>query len=359
MKVAIIGIVGVPACYGGYESLVENLLTYKEREDIEYTIYCSSKAYDNRLKTYKGAKLIYLPLNANGAQATIYDIVSLVHAYFTSDKMLVLGCFSSIILPITKLLSAKNVIINLDGLDDKREKFNSFKKKIINFGRKCAAKYAHVCISDNQGIVDYAKQVFNRDSLLIEYGGDNAKIIRNDNKLFLKYGLKRDGYCFKVARIEPENNIELILKAFANMPNEQLVIVGNWDKNDFGKNMKQIYEAYPNIKILNPIYESEEINLLRSNCKIYIHGHSAGGTNPSLVEAMNLEIPIIAYNVIYNRETTENQAYYFKSEDELKEKVKTLSLDIDLRRDIGYKMYEIAKRRYTWKIIVRKYENLF
>ena len=100
--------------------------------------------------------------------------------------------------------------------------------------------------------------------------------------------------------------------------------------------MKTEYSAYKNIMMLNPIYDALEINLLRSNCKIYIHGHSAGGTNPSLVEAMNLHLPIITYGVVYNRETTENQALYFEDA-----------------------MYAIARRRYLWSIICMKYERLF
>lgn len=359
MKIAIIGTVGVPACYGGYETLVENLLDYKQKADICYQIYCSSKSYKEKKKEYKGAKLVYLPFKANGAQATIYDILSLIHGYFTCDKMLVLGCFSSIILPITKMFSSKKVIINLDGLDDQREKFNSIKQKIIGFGRKCAAKYAHVCISDNQGIVDYSKRVYNRDSILIEYGGDNAYPVLDDIKLYHKYGLKPREYSFKVARIEPENNIELILQCYSMIPTEKLVIVGNWKKSTFGQQMLKKYGSSSNIILLDPIYESNEINLLRYNCKLYIHGHSAGGTNPSLVEAMNLGLPIIAYGVIYNKETTEHKAYYFESADQLKDIVETLSKHEFLRRKLGMEMKSIATRRYTWKIITEKYENLF
>lgn len=109
----------------------------------------------------------------------------------------------------------------------------------------------------------------------------------------------------------------MILQAFAQLPEEKLVLVGNWSRSEFGKRMKTEYSAYKNIMMLNPIYDALEINLLRSNCKIYIHGHSAGGTNPSLVEAMNLHLPIITYGVVYNRETTENRALYFEDAESL------------------------------------------
>ncbi len=358
-KVAIIGTVGVPACYGGYETLVENLLTYKQNDDIEYQVYCSSKVYKNRSKTYKGAKLVYVPFNANGVQAVIYDSISLIHAYFTCNQILSLGTVGCFILPLFKLFSRKKIFINLDGLDNNRAKFNSFSQMMIGAARWLAAKFATTCISDNQGIKDYAKEVYKRDSVLIEYGGDNATRVENNEKLQSKYGLTPQGYCFKVARIEPENNIEMILEAFSRIPNEQLVLVGNWNRSEFGRTMRSKYGKFANIKMWDPIYEPEEINLLRSNCKLYIHGHSAGGTNPSLVEAMNLGLCIIAYDVIYNRETTEHKALYFEDVVSLINSVSKLSSSHTQQSAIRDDMKEIATRRYTWKTITNKYELLF
>lgn len=360
-KVGIIGTVGVPACYGGYETLVENLLDYKQNPELEYQVYCSSKSYKEKKSEYKGAKLRYIPFNANGTQAPIYDTLSLLHAYFSCDIILSLGTVGSFILPFMKLFSKKKVIFNLDGLDNERAKFSSFSQKVIGKARKIAAKYGDVCISDNQGIKDYAQRVYKRDSVLIEYGGDQAKPIKNIQKLCEKYGLRPFEYSFKVARIEPENNIETILEAYSELPDEYLVVVGNWNRSEFGRTMKGKFSEYRNIRMMDPIYEPSEINLLRSNCKLYIHGHSAGGTNPSLVEAMNLGLPIIANGVVYNRETTENKAKYFSDHDKdsLKKQVVSLSKDDKARNEIAIDMAEIAKRRYTWKRIANLYEKLF
>ena len=121
--------------------------------------------------------------------------------------------------------------------------------------------------------------------------------------------------------------------------------------------MKKKYAGYPNILILGHIYNTENINLLRSNCKLYIHGHSVGGTNPSLVEAMNLHLPIIAFDVIYNKETTENKALYFKDIAALLNLINTLN--ISKLNEIADAMKEIAERRYKWATICKKYESLF
>lgn len=355
-RIAIIGTVGVPANYGGYETLVENLLDKKINADIRYQIYCSSNAYKKKSPEYKGAKLVYLPLNANGWQAVIYDSASLVHAFCTCDEVLALGTVGCFILPFLRFFSKKKVVINLDGLDDQRAKFNRFSQCVIGMARRLAAKYADTCISDNQGIKDYALKVYHRDSVLIEYGGDNAFPVDDNKKLQEKYGLQKGEYCFKVARIEPENNIEMILSAFAELPDERLVLVGNWQRNEFGRRMRTEYARYRNILTMDPIYDATELNLLRSNCKLYIHGHSAGGTNPSLVEAMNLRLPIIAYGVIYNRETTEHQALYFEDKESLVESIR--SIDGKKRETIAAAMYAIARKRYLWSIICAKYENM-
>ena len=359
MKVAMIGTVGVPAKYGGYETLVDNLIDKKINPEIQYIVYCSSKAYERekRIDTYKGAKLVYWPMNANGWQSILYDSISLVHAYFVSDVILSLGTVGSFILPILRLFSRKKIIVNLDGLDNRRAKFNHFSQCIIGAARRLAAKYADICISDNQGIKDYVLKTYNRNSELIEYGGDNAFQVEDDEKLRKKYSLERAQYCFKVARIEPENNIEMLLQAFAQLPEETLVLVGNWNRSKFGRRMMAEYTKYKNIKLFNPIYDALEINLLRSNCKFYIHGHSAGGTNPSLVEAMNLHLPIIAYDVVYNKETTEYKALYFEDSKTLIRCIR--SSDELKRKRIADAMYAIARRRYLWSIICKKYESLF
>ncbi len=356
-KIAIVGTVGVPACYGGYETLVENLLEHKQCKEFRYQVYCSSKTYSKHLADYKGAELIYIPLHANGWQSVFYDSLSIVHAYFTCQGILSLGTVGSFVLPFFRLFSKKKVIVNLDGLDNRREKFNSFSQRMIGYARRLAAKYADVCISDNQGIKDFVKEVYHRNSELIEYGGDNAFAVEDGGKLYETYGLIKRTYCFKVARIEPENNIETVLKAFAQLPEEKLVVVGNWNKSEFGQQLRKEYATYRNIMMLDPIYEAEEINLLRSNCKVYIHGHSAGGTNPSLVEAMNLRLPIIAFDVVYNKATTEYKAIYFKDAESLIRIVENMT-DKQLDTIAGC-MKEIAERRYKWDIICQKYETLF
>ncbi len=355
-KVAIIGTVGVPANYGGFETLVENLLDYKRNPDISYRIYCSSKAYPEKRSSYKGAELKYLPLKANGWQAMIYDSLSLLHACFTADRLLVLGC-SCPILRLTRLFCRKKLIVNVDGIESAREKWGGAAKSVLRFCMNEAVCAADVLVADNVAIREYVAERYGKDSVVIEYGGDNAEAVTDDGRLRSEYGLERGGYCFKVARIEPENNIGMVLEAFAMLPRERLVVVGNWNRSEYGRTLRQRYASYPNIVMMDPVYEPAKINLLRSNCRLYIHGHSAGGTNPSLVEAMSLGLPVCAFDVKYNRATTEGKALYFASAEELAAHVKRLEPESLERR--AREMARIAARRYRWTTICEKYERLF
>jgi glycosyltransferase involved in cell wall biosynthesis len=355
MKVAIIGTVGIPANYGGFETLAENLVEKRQDAGIEYTVFCSSKAYSEKLHRYKGATLKYVPVGANGWQSVIYDNISLMRAYFSADVVLSLGG-SNILHPLLKLFKKTPVINNFDGMDSGREKWGRLARRAIRVISGITARYSDVCICDNEVCQEYFREKYGRDSCLIEYGGDNAVPVRDDARLKAEFGLEPGGYSFKVARIEPENNIEMILDAFSRMPAERFVIVGNWNKSLFGREMKSRYGGFPNIDILDPIYDPVRLNLLRSNCKWYIHGHSAGGTNPSLVEAMSLGLPVIAYDVPYNVATTEGGALYFQDAASL---TALLQTDGDSRKAIAAKMKEIADRRYRWETICAKYEQLY
>jgi len=211
-------------------------------------------------------------------------------------------------------------------------------------------------ISDNIGIQEYIQREYNRDSTLITYGGDQAFKVTADKNDLEKYPFMRKSYAFSVARIQPDNNIDLLLESFDKNSPFPFVLVGNWASCDYGIETKEKFKNQPNVILLDAIYDPRELNLLRSNCRIYLHGHSAGGTNPALVEAMNLGLPIMAYDCIFNKYTTNFEAEYFSTKTELYENLKLLS---DCRlKEIGEKMYLIAKDLYQWENIAKKYSEV-
>jgi glycosyltransferase involved in cell wall biosynthesis len=356
-RVAIIGTNGLPGNYGGWDQLVKHL-TANLRNDFEFVVYTSSIGVKNKLKDYRDTKLQYIPFKANGIQSIFYDICSLFHAAFTCDILFICGTSGCIILPFVKLIN-KNIVLNPDGQEWKRGKWNKAAQWFLKISESIGLHFAKSIVADNQKIQEYIAEKYHKNSVLIEYGGDQVLKVPMSEKTSKKYCIQAGNYVFKVCRIEPENNIHLIVEAFQDIPDMTLILIGNWNHSEYGKKIRELNKEYKNLKLLDPVYDQKTLDELRSNCKIYIHGHSVGGTNPSLVEAMNLGLCIIAYDVDYNRETTENQAIYFKSKEELLlivQKIKREEINVcEIQNQMGI----IAKRRYLWHIITDKYKELF
>jgi glycosyltransferase involved in cell wall biosynthesis len=354
-KIAIIGTVGIPAKYGGFETLVEYLVEYLAK-DYDITVFCSAKSYYNQPTEYNSAKLEYINLNANGFQSIPYDIISIFKALRESDVLLILGVSGCIILPFLRIFSKKRIVINIDGLEWKRDKWNKQAKWFLKYSEKLAVKYADVVISDNKVIQEYVLKEYNIKSEFIAYGADHVAKEKLSDEIKIIYPFLNEQYAFTVCRIEPENNIHLILDAFAEYKKFNIVIVGNWMNSEYGHKLKEKYAKSKNIFLLDPIYEQNILNQMRSNCSIYIHGHSAGGTNPSLVEAMYLGLPVFAFGVQYNVETTDNKAKYFKNKKEL---IQLLEItDFTELKNIGCSMKNIAQENYIWRKISQQYSKL-
>ena len=340
--VAVVGTVGVPACYGGFESLVQNLIDYQS-DGIQYQIFCSSK----------NAELIYLPINANGVSSIIYDIMCLIICLFKRpDVVLILGVSGCLFLPIYKLFSKSKIIVNIDGLEWRRNKWGTFAKKFLKISEAISIRIADIIISDNQAIADYVENKYNKKSVVIAYGGDHATNLSTP----IDDDQKKDGYYLGLCRIEPENNIEMILNAFINT-DKKIKFMGNWDNSEYGRQLKKYYSNYPNITLLEPNYNIEELYKLRKNCLAYIHGHSAGGTNPSLVEAMHFNIPIFAFDCDFNRYTTNNLAHYFNDSEQLTSLADSLSFGNLKCRVLDLKNY--AEDMYNWRHIAAMYESIY
>ena len=354
--VAIIGSVGLPANYGGWETLVDHL-TKNLSSQYDITVFCSSNRYNVQLDSYNGASLEYINLDANGIQSIFYDLISMIKSLKRADIQLILGVSGCIFLPILKLFSNGKFIVNIDGLEWKRDKWSKGAKWFLKLSESIAVRYAHIVVTDNKALQVYVLEKYGVKSKLISYGSDHVKHEVLNDDILEKYSFLKKKYAFGVCRIEPENNLDIILSAFAEFEKLDLVIVGNWNNSEYGKSLRIQYENCSNLHLLDPIYEQIPLNQLRSNCNMYVHGHSAGGTNPSLVEAMHLGLSIASFDVSYNRETTHNRAIYFDSKVQLIN-ILTQSEEIDWLC-ISENMRLIAKSEYTWLTISKQYANLF
>lgn len=354
--IAIIGTNGLPGRYGGWDQLMEHL-TKNLSKKFEFIVYCSSVDLAVKSTNHNGARLVQIPLKANGWQSVPYDIISSIHAIFIADCILLLGGAGTIMFPVLRLFG-KEVIYHPDGIEWRREKWSTLIQIFLKGLEKSGIRWCNKIISDNIEISKYIFETYKKSSFLIEYGGDH--VLRKElNRLnYKQLGITKGSYAFKVCRIEPENNIDLILDSFINF-DVQLIIVGNWNYSNYGRKSRKRYAKYKNILMLDPIYDQSKLDELRSNCGIYIHGHSVGGTNPSLVEAMSLGLNVLAYDVDFNRATTQDSALFFKNIDELKKLIFKFSENRGIYDEIGERLCEIACSRYIWSDITAKYDVLF
>lgn len=357
LRVGIIGTNGLPGKYGGWDQLVYHT-TNNLKEDFAFTVYTSYSTADPNLKEYNNAKLKIIKFKANGIQSIPYDIASMIHAIFHCDVLFICGTSGCIFLPIVRLFG-KKIVLNPDGQEWKRKKWSKAVQWFLKISEKLGVLFATTVVADNVKIQEYIGLEYKKKSELIEYGGDQVINIPLSDATAKKYGIENGKYCFKVCRIEPENNIHVILDAFHKNGKVDLILIGNWNFSEYGKLLRIKYTDSKNLKLLDPIYDQITLDELRSNCGLYIHGHSVGGTNPSLVEAMNLGLCVVAFNVDYNIETTENSALYFNDENDLLQVLQNFennSIDVKIHKD---KLKEIALRRYLWSIITDKYKKVF
>lgn len=351
--VAIIGTNGLPGRYGGWDQLL-NHLTGNLKEKYKFYVYTSSHDAVKGVDTFNDAELPIVPLKANGVQSIPYDIISMIHAIiFRRDVLLILGTSGCVFLPVLKFFKIKT-ILNPDGAEWKRGKWSSFAKWFLSLSERVGIKYSDLVVADNKVIQDYIYSTYKITSELIEYGGDNAVRVQMRQETEIKYGVKARQYAFKVCRIVPENNIDLILAAFSES-SFKLILIGNWNFSSYGKDIRSRYNKYLNLLLLDPIYDQKTLDELRSNCSLYVHGHSVGGTNPSLVEAMSLGLCCVVFDVNYNRETTENSAIYFSDKHDLKNILRDFERNEINLVEIESSMLRIAQARYRWDIITEKY----
>ena len=352
MKIALLGTVGVPGLYGGFETLAENLVRYHAATKPNYklTVWCSAKDKVDRPARFESADLRYVRLKANGVQSVFYDAISMIDAIWSGhDRIILLGVSGALMLPVVRLFSRVRIVTNIDGIEWKRDKWTRLARAFLRASEWAAVRYSHDVIADNEAIADHVRNTYGRDCSVIAYGGDHAIAVSGD--VSAPKGLP-DQFALGLCRIEPENNVQMILEAWVRS-SSPLVFVGNWAYNAYGQELREEYADCANLFLLDPIYDQRALYALRSRTTMYLHGHSAGGTNPALVEMMHFGVPILAYGCSFNRSTTEGKACYFNSAKDLICKVDSMTSS-DAKRN-GAAMLEVAQRRYTWDEIAQEY----
>lgn len=345
--VAIVGCAGVPAAYGGFETLAENLVIYREQQglNVDITVFCSGSPPPEGAREFHGARLRHLPLSANGVASIVYDAWALALAWRTVDSVLLLGVSGAIALPLLRCFGRTKVVTNIDGIEWRRAKWGWLARTFLHLSEWLAVRCSHVVVADNQGVAEHVERSYGRPCTVIAYGGDHA--VQAEPSPWRTVLPAR--YALALCRIEPENNVEMILDAFSRDPGLPLVFVGNWQASAFGRAMRERYGNHSHMTLADPEYATGALRTLREGASLYVHGHSAGGTNPSLVEMMHFGVPIAAYDCNFNRHTTYGQAWYFTDASELAALV--AGLGGTQSQEVGSRLKMLARCHYTWERI--------
>lgn len=358
-KVVLIGTNGIPANYGGIETLAE-YLARDLNEEYDLYCYCSKTPEEKQLKTYRNTKLIYTKWKANGWQSILFDGTTILRSLHKHDVLVVLGCSCPPALWF-KVLFRKPIVLNaIGGKETEKVRgikiFGKIEVAIKKWMEGIQARYADYVIIDNAANMEIFEKKHKVKALLAEYGGDHAVAEQITPEMLEKYPFLDGQYDVTVSRAQEDMNIHMVIDAYKQVPERKVVIVSNWQKSEYGKKLYADNAAkYPNIILLNAIYNQKELNTIRSNASLYLHTHSMCGTAPSLVEAMYLGLPIICFKVPTNIETTEHKSIYFETVPELVDDLNKID-DATLNR-LKTDLNEIALRRYNWKRISAIYKD--
>lgn len=355
MKIAILGTRGIPNRYGGFEQFAEYLSVGLVSLGHTVTVY-NSHSHPYRESVFNGVNIkhIFDPENKIGtAGQFVYDALCILDTHRNDyDVILQLGYTSSSV--FFWMHPRKSIVItNMDGLEWKRTKYSRKVQKFLEWAESLAVKWSDFLISDSIGIQNYLKAKYNADSVFIPYGSHIAD--ECNSELIKQYGVDKDNYDILIARLEPENNIEVILDGVVSSRNERsFIVVGNYNTK-YGTYIRNKFTWQDRIKFLGGIYDINVLNALRFNSYLYFHGHTVGGTNPSLLEAMGSASLICAHENEFNSSILGSDAFYFRTKKDVAEILDTVDKKV-YRNYIDANLAKISNQ-YNWQKIINSYSD--
>lgn len=362
MKIAIVGTRGIPAKYGGFETFAQEISVRLVEKGYRVEVYCSNT--DQKINEYKGVKLIYSSTSKDISPLNYYNDTIAKATRNRNDIILCCGQGGSLGIIKQKLQRSRNIYItNSDGIEHKRTKWNLFIRLGVRFvGEFLSVLFSDYIVADSNGIYRYLRHSYNLSSkkmFIIEYGAFVTH--KEENKLSVNelFGVVPNDYYLVVSRLEPENNVHVIIEGYmkANTKKE-LIIVGNLKSTPYVKSLLKY--SSDTIRFIGGIYIPEQLTALRLNAYAYLHGHSVGGTNPSLLEALGCGNIVISHDNIFNKEVTENSMFYFDSPESCAEAINQVdALSNEQIKHIKAYAQNRIKSYYNWDRITDEYCTMF
>lgn len=345
LSIAFIGTAGVPNRYGGFEAFLEFSGPEIARHAENVVVTCDASLYADQAPDFGGMQRVFIPVRANGAMSVLHDLLAFFAVFRGATHIVVLGVSGGPWFPLFRLmcsLGGKRLLVNVDGVEWRRTKFSFAKRLLLRSFDFLAQRFAHVVIYDNAGLRDYLWEFALPKAVLIAYSGDHVLRLPAASR-------KREaGTALTICRIEPENNVDLLIRGALRSSLRKYTVVGNWSHSEYGRDLKARYSDDARLVLLDPIYDANQLAELRESCDIYLHGHSVGGTNPSLVEMLFYDCNILCFDVPFHRETADGCANYF--EDEV-----ALALLLDTAPDIDAEARKVRRESFTREKIAMQY----
>lgn len=379
-NVFIVGARGYHAKYGGWETFVSNLVDHYNDK--------STKFYVSELSSFKEKDNKYTKINNNlsvnsvyvkdigSAKMFIYGMKSYIYAlkYIKKNKIkgayiYVLGLKLGPMLWFYKILRKRyniTILVNPDGLEHRRSKWNKIVQFCFLLSEWSMINHSDIVVCDGLGIQNYIEDKYKKlkgKTKYIAYGYEKIDFINiNENKILIKYNLITDNYLLMVGRCVPENNYELVINEFMKSKiKKELIIITNLSSSNYYQELIEKTNALKDkrIRFIDGVYDKNELATIRKNAYLYIHGHSVGGTNPSLIEALSLTDLNILYDVCFNHDIGLGNCLYFKEENTLTKLLNNTKLLNDNKKKLGKLAKEHVENNFTWDIIVSKYKEIF
>ena len=368
MKIAFISTRGIPNNYGGFEQFAEYISVGLVRRGHEVVVY-SPHFHPYREPDYKGVRIkhIYSPEKWMGSSvgSFFYDFLSLRDALKKEKFDIIYEAGYTSIVQAYIWFNVKRIkyplfTTNMDGLEYKRTKFNKWVQKFVFWEERMAVKHSHYLIADNMGIRDYYKEKYGKESKFLAYGADVHEDY--DVDVLKEYGLEAGGYFIVVARLEPENNLFMAIEGYlaSNQYGKHPLVVVGKTNTPYGKYLMERYGRDRNIRFVGGIYDFRKLSSIRHYSYAYFHGHSVGGTNPSLLEAMASGCFILAHDNIFNRAVLGENALYYGSTDAATEMLDGIDQAVSAhKKEYTERNLEVIRRDYSWEKLVDEHEEYF
>ncbi|MFV2073627.1 MAG: DUF1972 domain-containing protein [Thermoanaerobaculales bacterium] len=356
MKLAIIGTRGVPARYGGFETLAEELGRRLAARGHEVTVYGRPGLVDPPVEEYEGMRVVILPaLRSKHLETVAHTFISALHAAGQGfDAALLCNAANAPFVRILQLAGVP-VALNVDGLERKRRKWGLAGRSYYRLCERLAALLPDALITDAEVIRRYYRRSYRARSEMIVYGGDLEA--PRDDAVLGELGLERGQYLLYVSRFEPENNPDRVVEAYARVGGERRLVMVGGAPYAPGLTRRVREKADPRVLLPGPIY-GEGYRQLLFNCRAYIHATEVGGTHPALVEAMGAARPVLYYDTLENREVAGDAGLRFRFTDSnaLEDVLEGL-LDDDRRLgELGERSRRRVEARYRWSDVADAYE---